>query len=81
MNANTQEQTWNNSRRGKRESSLPHEHVFTIIMGSLRLLVLQWQTGNYGFDLPAAAEKSWQSLEIMPSKKKGDSHEKKNHSH
>lgn len=71
-------------RRDQRQGllkPLPPEHVFTVIMGSLRLLVLQWQTGNYGFELPAAAEKLWQSLEIMLLNKKGDSHEKKNHSH
>lgn len=61
--------------------ALPPEHVFTIIMGALRLLVLQWQIGGYAFDLPAAAEKLWQSLETLIANKLGDSNEKKNHHH
>lgn len=60
---------------------LPPEHIFTIIMGSLRLLVLQWQVGNYSFELPAAAEKLWHSLEALIANKKGDINEKKNHQH
>lgn len=51
---------------------LPAEHLFTVVMGSLRLLVLQWQVSGYGFDLPQAGEKLWRSLEILIKIKQGD---------
>jgi AcrR family transcriptional regulator len=60
---------------------LPPEHVFTVVMGSLRLLVQQWQAGGHDFDLPAAGEKLWRTLETLIAENKGDSHEKKNHTH
>ena len=50
---------------------LPAEHVFTVVMGSLRLLVLQWQVSGYGFDLPRAGEKLWRSLETLIKKPQG----------
>jgi len=50
-------------------------------MGSLRLLVQQWQAGGHDFDLPAAGEKLWRTLETLIAENKGDSHEKKNHTH
>lgn len=71
-------------RRGQRQGlikHLPPEHLFTIIMGALRLLVLQWQVGSYGFELPVAAAKLWHALETLIANKKGDMHEKKNHQH
>jgi AcrR family transcriptional regulator len=71
-------------RRGQRQGMIKHlppEHLFTIIMGALRLLVLQWQVGGYGFELPDAAAKLWQALETLIANKKGDMHEKKNHQH
>ncbi len=49
-------------RSGQRQKSirhLPAEHLFTMVMGSLRLLVLQWRIGGYGFDLMRAGEKLW----------------------
>ena len=60
---------------------LPAEHIFTIIMGSLRLLVRQWQAGNHDFALPVAGEKLWHSLEDLLAENKGGSHETKDHSH
>ena len=57
-------------RQGQRQGlirHLPPEHFFTIIMGSLRLLVLHWQVSGYEFELPQAGEKLWQSLETLIS--------------
>lgn len=70
-------------RLGQRQGSLkklPAAHLFTMIMGSLRLLVLQWQLSNHAFELLPAGEKLWHSLETLIANKKGDFHEKKNHS-
>jgi AcrR family transcriptional regulator len=70
-------------RLGQRQGdikNLPAAHLFTLVMGSLRLLVLQWQVGNCAFELPAAGDKLWHSLETLIANKKGDLHEKKNHS-
>jgi AcrR family transcriptional regulator len=58
-------------RRG-RIRSLPAEHVFTMVMGSLRLLVLQWRIGGYEFDLLRAGEKLWRSLETLISAAQGE---------
>lgn len=52
-------------RRGQRQgdiADLPAAHLFTIIMGSLRLLVLQWQVSGFTFELPRAGEELWRSL-------------------
>ena len=63
-------------RSGQRRRAirrLPAEHLFTMVMGSLRLLVLQWQLGGHGFDLMRAGEKLWGSLETLiatPRRKK-----------
>jgi AcrR family transcriptional regulator len=65
-------------RRG-RLRPLPPEHVFTIVMGALRLLVLQWQTGGYAFPLLPAAGKLWRSLAILIATEKGEINEKKDH--
>lgn len=70
-------------RLGQRQGTirkLPADHIFTLIMGSLRLLVLQWQVSPCAFELPAAGEKLWHSLETLIANKKGEPHEKKNHS-
>jgi AcrR family transcriptional regulator len=59
-------------RRGQHQgllASLPPAHLFTVIMGALRLLVLQWMVGGCGFDLPQAGEKLWRSLETLLSVK------------
>ena len=69
-------------RRGQHQGllkSLPAEHLFTIIMGSLRLLVLQWHVDHCGFELQQAGEKLWRTLETLIANKKGAPHEKKNH--
>jgi AcrR family transcriptional regulator len=55
-------------RGGQRQGkirALPADHLFDVIMGSLRLLVLQWRISGYGFDLMRAGEKLWRSLEIL----------------
>ena len=55
-------------RSGQRQKlirPLPAEHLFTVVMGSLRLLVLQWRIGGYGFDLLRAGESLWRSLETL----------------
>ena len=55
-------------RSGQRQGTirpLPAEHLFNVIMGSLRLLVLQWRIGGYGFELLPAGEKLWRSLEEL----------------
>ena len=44
---------------------LPPEHLFTVVMGSLRLLVLQWRIGGYDFNLMRSGEKLWSSLETL----------------
>lgn len=49
---------------------LPPEHLFTMIMGSLRLLVLQWRIGGQAFDLPRSAEKMWHTLETLIARPK-----------
>jgi AcrR family transcriptional regulator len=57
-------------RRGQQQKTirrLPAEHLFTMVMGSLRLLVLQWRVSGYGFDLMRAGEKLWRSLETLIS--------------
>jgi AcrR family transcriptional regulator len=51
---------------------LPAEHMFTMVMGSLRLLVLQWRGGGYEFDLLRAGEKLWRSLESVISVPQGE---------
>jgi len=62
-------------RGGQRQKAirdLPAGHLFTLVMGSLRLLVLQWRTSAYGFDLLRAGEKLWLSLEAMIANPKGE---------
>jgi AcrR family transcriptional regulator len=55
-------------REGQRLGSirpLPPEHLFTAVMGSLRLLVLQWRIGGYQFNLLRAGEGLWRSLATL----------------
>lgn len=55
-------------RAGQRRGAirlLPPEHLFTMVMGSLRLLVLQWRVGGGGFDLLRAGGKLWATLESL----------------
>ena len=59
-------------RLGQRQGllqPLPPAHLFTVIMGSLRLLVLQWLVNGCGFGLPRAGGKLWHSLETLLSAK------------
>lgn len=62
-------------RGGQRQGAirpLPAEHIFTMVMGSLRLLVLQWRSGGYEFDLLRAGEKLWLSLQTILSVPQGE---------
>jgi len=43
-----------------------------MVMGSLRLLVLQWRIGGYRFNLMRAGEKLWRSLEVLIVMPKGE---------
>jgi len=59
-------------RDGQRQNALrdlPADHLFIMVMGSLRLLVLQWRISGYGFELLPAGEKLWRSLEQVISQK------------
>jgi len=61
-------------RSGQRQKAirpLPAEHLFDVVMGSLRLLVLQWRVSGYGFDLMRAGEKLWRSLATLITETKG----------
>lgn len=61
-------------RSGQRQKAirpLPAEHLFSVVMGSLRLLVLQWRIGGYGFDLLQAGESLWRSLETLIREQQG----------
>lgn len=57
--------TIRSAQKQKTIRDLPPEHVFTVIMGSLRLLVLQWRIGGCDFDLVRAGEKLWSSLATL----------------
>jgi AcrR family transcriptional regulator len=59
-------------QRHRRIHALPAEHLFTMVMGSLRLLVLQWRSGGYEFDLLRAGERLWRSLESVISVPQGE---------
>ncbi len=61
-------------RAGQRQKAiraLPAEHLFDVVMGSLRLLVLQWRVSSYSFDLMRAGEKLWRSLATLITETKG----------
>lgn len=63
--------TIRSGQRQKMIRALPAEHLFTMVMGALRLLVLQWRVSGYGFDLLQAGEKLWRSLETLISEPRG----------
>ena len=65
-------ETIRGGQRQKTIRSLPAEHLFTMVMGSLRLLVMQWRIGGYEFDLLRAGEKLWRSLESVISAPQGE---------
>lgn len=64
--------TIRNGQRQKAIRNLPAEHLFIMIMGSLRLLVMQWRVSGYSFDLMRAGKKLWRSIETLISIPKGD---------
>jgi TetR/AcrR family transcriptional regulator, fatty acid metabolism regulator protein len=41
------------------------EHLFIMIMGSLRLLVIKWRSGGFSFDLVKEGKKLWESMEKL----------------
>lgn len=60
-------------RRGEIRS-LPPEHLFLLVTGSLRLLVLQWRSSQRAFDLPTAGLALWTTLEaVLKNPSRGDS--------
>ena len=55
-------------RDGQRRGAirpLHAEHLFTTVMGALRLLVLQWRVSGGAFDLPRAGERLWATLQEL----------------
>lgn len=64
--------TIRSGQRQKTIRALPAEHLFTMVMGSLRLLVLQWRIGGYRFNLMRSGEKLWRSLEILIATPSGE---------
>jgi len=64
--------TLRDGQRQKTIRSLPGEHLFTMVMGSLRLLVLQWRIGGYRFNLMREGEKLWRSLALLIATPKGE---------
>ncbi|MCU0236109.1 MAG: TetR/AcrR family transcriptional regulator [Acidobacteria bacterium] len=65
-------ETLRGGQRKKTIRALPAEHLFTMVMGSLRLLVLQWRIGGYGFDLMRGGEKLWLSVETVIKNPNGE---------
>jgi AcrR family transcriptional regulator len=51
--------------KGELRSDIPGQHIFTAVMGALRLLITRWRGANYGFSLPDEGGKLWESLEKM----------------
>jgi TetR/AcrR family fatty acid metabolism transcriptional regulator len=52
-------------KKGEIRIDVVPEHLFMIIMGSLRLHVVKWRASGFSFDLLKQGEKLWQSLKIM----------------
>ena len=50
---------------GKIRKDVIPEHVFIIIMGSLRLLVTKWKSSNYSFDIYQEGESLWETLQTI----------------
>ena len=50
--------------------SIPQEHIFTLIIGSLRFLVSQWKMGKFKANLEDMGLEFWKSLESLISVKK-----------
>ncbi len=48
-------------------TDIPKGHLFTLIIGTLRFLVMQWRGSNYAFDLPKKGLDVWTSIEKMIS--------------
>jgi AcrR family transcriptional regulator len=65
-------ETLRGAQRKKTIRALPAGHLFTLVMGSLRLLVLQWRIGGYGFDLMRAGEKLWLTVETVIKNPNGE---------
>jgi AcrR family transcriptional regulator len=64
--------TLRDGQRQKTIRGLPGEHLFTMVMGSLRLLVLQWRIGGYRFNLMREGEKLWLSLAALIATPEGE---------
>jgi AcrR family transcriptional regulator len=48
-------------------TDIPKTHLFTLIIGTLRFLVMQWRGSNYTFDLHKRGADIWASIEKMIS--------------
>ncbi len=46
-------------------SAIPQEHIFTLIIGSLRFLVSQWKMGKFKANLEEMGIEFWESVEIL----------------
>jgi AcrR family transcriptional regulator len=53
---------------GEIRADLPPLHLFRIIVGSMRLLVTQWQLSGNAFDLKTEGEMLWQTIKILITK-------------
>ena len=51
--------------RGEIVQGIPPQHIFMMVIGSLRLLVTRWRGEKFKFDLQREGARLWQSLEKM----------------
>lgn len=51
--------------QGEIRPDIKEEHLFILLMGSLRLLVQKWKFSGYKNDLSAEGRELWKSLEAM----------------
>jgi AcrR family transcriptional regulator len=51
--------------QGEIRKDLDAKQLFRIIVGSMRLLVTQWQLSSNGFDLTAEGERLWQTIKEL----------------
>lgn len=50
---------------GKIVKDIPPQHIFMMVIGSLRLLVTRWRGAKFSFDLNTEGKKLWHSLEKL----------------
>jgi len=49
--------------RKKIKKDIPAEHIFTLIIGSLRFIVTQWKAEHFENDLIKTAQAHWHTIE------------------